>query len=236
MARINKIKQLKAQQQGQQSTVETQLVAGDLKHYQAALRLDLQKLKTVHDIAEKSGLKREMIKNYLPFVQQYMSLGHCYPNDVAVRVMVWLFDIADDVDTAVKLGLLLAKQGCHQMPVEFNRPIECFICDALYDWASNELKEKRSALPYIQQIAELVNSDWQVPDIVAGKVFAMLAKHLFEQQDYAGCIVWADKAEAVNPAAGVKTLRTKANDLLKKAVVTEPSKPSDVQGNENNVS
>jgi hypothetical protein len=215
-------KQPKAEAKKSPDAAPTQsAVARDLKHYQALMPNDLLKLKVIQDIAEKAVLKKVLLEKYQPFIEQYLTENHCYPNTVAIRVMIWAFDVGN-VDFGTRLGLVLAKQKCHQMPQEFNRSIERFLCDMIYDWSAEELKKNRSASPYLDDVAEQVSTVWDLDGITSGKVYAMLAKHQFRLENWAMCMLWADKAESVNPGnAGCKTIRNKAQAMLSKMTAPE---------------
>jgi len=177
---------------------------------QAALVTDIARIKTHKKLADKQALKSSLLPNYLPFVEQYISEGHDYPNNVALMCMVWSFDILD-IETGISIAKYLIESK-QQLPVNFNRDIPTFMCDAVYDWANDQLKSKQSAQPYLGQVAALVrDSDWDLHPAVQSKMYVMAAKHAFELGEFGSCIKWCVDAEKANPdGAGVKTLKAKA--------------------------
>jgi hypothetical protein len=188
-----------------------------LAHFQAAMQADLASLKALKTLDEKKAAKAKMLEAYRPFVDDYLKQGHDYPNDVAVQAMIWLLDVGD-IEAGLNLALTLIRQGHQKMPERFDRrDIETFLCDAMYDWANALLKKEQSVSPYFDILAATLEKDgWDVHPAVAGKVYAMLAKHKMREGDYPAVIDLCDKAMAANPdGAGVKSLRSAATSKLR---------------------
>jgi Phage small terminase subunit len=192
-------------------------VSYNLKHYQAALSADLNSLKALKTLEEKSAAKKTMIETYWGFVADYIKQGHAYPNDVAVWEMIWLFDVLD-IDRGLTLALHLIKQGIQYMPAKFDRDIPTFVCDSMYDWANELLKKEQAVSPYLDTLAATIEQDhWSLAPPVKSKVFAILAKHKNREGDYSECVHLCELAELANPeGAGVKQLKTGAFAKLKK--------------------
>jgi hypothetical protein len=184
---------------------------GAFEHYRAALSADLNSLKALTTLEEKSAAKRTMIETYWGFIDNYVKQGHDYPNEVAVWVMIWLFDV-QDIERGLTLALHLIKQGHHFMPAKFDRDIPTFVCDSMYDWANELLKKEQSVSPYLDILATTIVTDqWSLAPPVKSKIFAMLAKHKNREGDYAATIKLCEMAEQVNPeGAGVKSLKAAA--------------------------
>jgi hypothetical protein len=190
--------------------------ADKLEHYQAAISADLAQLSAIKDIAEKAKAKAEMLKTYWSFVKSYVDSGDKYPNDIAVRICIWLFDIFD-IERALDLAFYLIGQGCQVMPPKFDRDLPTFVCDAMYDWSVALLKLEQSASPYLDTlVAHIDNDGWQLATPVQSKMYAILAKHKNREGDFLNCVALCEKAEAVNPeGAGVKTLKAQAQAKIK---------------------
>jgi hypothetical protein len=192
-----------------------------LAHYQLALKSDLATLQALRTVEEKVAFKREVIKGYLPFVQDYINSDKHYANPVAVRTMVWLFDI-DDIERGIAVALKLIKQQ-QAMPSNFDRDLPTFLCDAVYDWANTLLEKKESAEPYLKQVVDQVSA-WDLHPAVSGKMYVMAAKHsvsdannAYENLDidealigYKNAVLQCEQAENANKKAGAKTLKAKA--------------------------
>lgn len=178
----------------------------------AGMEVDLQRISSVSKMEEKIALKRELLPNYLTFVADYIAQGHDYPNVVAVQVLIWLMDVGD-IEQALQLGFYLIRTPKQDLPAKFTRrDIPTFICDAVYDWASAELKANRSASPYLDQVvAVMLDEKWSLAPMVASKMPNMLAKHEMAKQNFENTVHWCDVAEQLNPEAhGTKTMRKEA--------------------------
>ncbi len=188
---------------------------------QAAMVTDVARIKTKKVLEEKQALKRDLLPNYLPFVQAYVADGHDYPNDVAVQVMVWLFDV-EDMDNALKIGLYLVTTGNNDLPPKFSRNLPTFIADAIYDWGNIQLKAEQTASPYLDDLVTFIDDDtlvekWDLHPAVISKNLVLLAKHKEREGKLAECVALCERAEAANPeGAGVKTMKERVQKALAK--------------------
>jgi len=191
-------------------------VHGDLAHYQAAMDADLNSLSVLKTLEEKAAAKKTMIETYWGFVKAYVDNGDNYPNDIAVRVMIWLFDTLD-IERGLDLAFHLIKQGIHHLPPKFDRDLPTFVCDAMYDISAALLKAEQSASPYLDALVAIIDNDkWSLAPPVQSKMYAILAKHKKRENDWGNCLALCEKAEAVNPeGAGVKGMKTEAQAKLK---------------------
>ncbi|MGZ5620558.1 MAG: phage terminase small subunit [Methylobacter sp.] len=210
------------------TVIRTRSAVGKLEHYQAAMSADLAKLSGINDLVEKAKAKAMMMATYLPFVTDYISKGDNYPNDIAVRVCIWLFDILD-IERALNLAFVLIKQS-QVTPPKFDRDLPTFVCDAMYDYANVLLKLDQSASPYLDAVVATMDNDrWSLSPPVQSKMYALLAKHKQREGNWSMCLALCDKAEQINPeGAGVKTMKKAALAALEKLKpVSEPSEKTE---------
>lgn len=195
-----------------------QAVPFDFDHYQAAMLADINQLKQLKNIDDKAKAKVEMLKQYMGFVNAYIDNGDKYPNSVAVQCAIWLFD-AGNIAEGTRVVLHLIKQGIHHTPPTFDRTLEVFACDAVYDWAAVLYKDGAVAGEQLETVTTTMESDkWSVPPVVEGKMYAMLAKHKMLATDFEAALSLCNKAETANPdGAGVKKLKENIEAALKKA-------------------
>ena len=181
------------------------------EQFKAAMDTDIARIKTAKKLEDKTRLKTELLPSYLEFVKDYMSNGHDYPNSVAVQVMIWLFDTGD-IEQGLELGLYLDFIDNQVMPAWFKRDLISFISDAVYDWAKEQLDNKQTASPYLDNLVDHIKaSEHDLHPAVVSKNLAMLAKHCEREEKFAECVELCERAEAVNPeGAGVKTMKNKA--------------------------
>jgi hypothetical protein len=192
-----------------------------LEHYQAAMSADLASLAVLKDVVEKAKAKAAMLATYWPFVKAYIDNGDNYPNDIAVRVCIWLFDTLD-IERGLDLALVLIKQNQHT-PTKFDRDLQTFVSDAMYDWANAMLKADQSASPYLDAWVAAVDSEqMSLAPPVQSKLYAMLAKHKNRVGEYQTVIALCEKAEQVNPEGhGTKGLKAAAVAKLKETLKDE---------------
>lgn len=187
---------------------------GILRHFQDLVDLSEKEMSPLPAMGEeRMTYKRDVaLPRILDFVEAYQAAGETYPNSVAVKACIWLFDVGE-IERGLSLGLALAAGGNQIMPPRFERrDIETFLCDALYDWANRKWKGRESASPYLERLIEAVEAGpWALHPAVHSKLYAMAAKHAELQGDSAAVIAWCEKAMAVNPAGhGTKTLMAAA--------------------------
>lgn len=188
----------------------------DFDHYKAAMLADINQLKQLKTIEAKAMAKGTMLNQYLPFVNSYVTAGDNYPNSVAVQVAIWLVDTGN-IPAATNLLLHLIKQGIHHTPFNFDRTLEVFTCDAVYDWAAALFKDALVAGQELETVTTTMENDkWSVPPVVEGKMYAMLAKHKMLANEFEAALTLCGKAEAANPdGAGVKKLKENIEAALK---------------------
>ena len=199
------------------NTKQTDKTANLFEQLQAAMQVDAARLKAEKKLEDKIRIKSELIPHYIEFVDDYVEQGYDYPCDVAVQVMVWLFDTGE-IERALTLGLHLIAIGNQTLPPRFNRDIPTFIADAIYDWSNEQLKNEQTASPYLDLLVSVMEkSKWDLHPAVKSKNLAMMAKHKFREKDFKLCFELCNRAEVANPeGAGVKTLKNKALELIKK--------------------
>jgi|GEM_PF-2113062 len=178
---------------------------------QVGMLTDIARIKTVPVLEEKQAIKRTLLPAYLPFVNDYVANGHDYPCDVAVQVMIWLFDV-DDIENALRIGLHLVKTGHNTTPPKWARTLEDVVTDAMYDWANSQLKDEHSASPYLDQlVVAMTVGKWDMHPLMLAKSFVMLAKHKAREGNYRQCLVLCGYAETLlGKQAGVKGLKALA--------------------------
>lgn len=196
-------------------TVETKAETSvqDLEYFQLVVDSYVEKMQGMEDIEERKPLKAEAIKTLEPFVADYVTKAALYPNSVAVRMLVWLFDL-DDIMAAVPLALHLIKQGVHKTPGSFNSDLPTFVCDQVYDWANTQLKANKPAGPYLHNVVQsMLDDGWDMHEAVRGKMLAIMGKHFELAGQDEDAIKNYEQALRENEAAGVKTRLDKLKKL-----------------------
>lgn len=197
----------------QSSSTVQQTATQGLEHFQTVIAAYVEKMRDIEDINDRIPLKAEAVSEVEPFVSDYVAKEANYPNSVAVRYTIWLFDLGD-IATAVPLALHLIEQGIHVTPAEFNSDLPTFVCDQVYDWANSQLKANKSAGPYLHNVVEtMLKAGWDMHEAVRGKMVAMLGKHYEQAGQEEEAIKTYEMALIKNEGAGVKTRLDKLKKL-----------------------
>jgi len=189
---------------------------------QAAMQTDVARIKGINKLDDKQEMKRKLLPNYLPFVNNYIAEEHDYPCDIAVQVMIWLFDVCD-IENALKVGIYLVNKTPSIMPTRFNRDLPSFIIDETYEWSNSQLKDEQTASPYLDELVNAIEENgwvnaFELHPLLISKSYVILAKHKEREGDLKACVSLCERAEAANPeGAGVKTMKERAQKALAKA-------------------
>ncbi|SMF94421.1 Phage small terminase subunit [Methylomagnum ishizawai] len=173
---------------------------GHIAQYQAAVDAHIAAMAPMKDLTERQAYKAATaLPEIMPFVDGYIDNGDRYPNSVAVQAMIWLFDVGN-IGRALSLAFRLIAQGIHPMPNRFDRDMRTFVCDALYDWASEQLKAGQDAAPYLPQLLFAIEANkWPLHPAVISKLYVMAAKHLERLQLFGEAASACMRAMEANP-------------------------------------
>ena len=174
---------------------------GDYEFYKTQLEQHLKTLKDIKDHAEKAQFKRDKFSEYLPYLEQYVTDGKTHPNLVLSEMVVWLFD-ARELKPALKWAAIALEQNQAMDNKRFNKNLAEFVCDALYDEASQALEEKRE-FEFFDFAVKGMDA-WQVNTVVKGKTYAMAGKLAEAQGDKDDALAFYQQAMQANDKAGVK--------------------------------
>ncbi len=190
----------------------------------ACLEEDLRALSDAKSTEKKAELKRVMLPKYADYVRAYCNVTADNPaashaNDVLVQNMIWRFDVGD-ISEALDLAYVCIRDRQH-MPERFaRRDIATFAADALFDWASAQVKSKHSPSPYFDRVlVDIETGAWDVIDEIRAK-YQRLAGEIAHDSGQ------LKKAEthliaAANFGAQVKTRLAKVQADLAKAPPVE---------------
>lgn len=197
----------------EQSATPAQTGVQDLEYFQTVVAAYVEKMRDIEDIDDRKPIKAEAVAALGAFVSDYVTKESNYPNSVAVRQLIWLFDLGD-ISAAVPLALHLVKQDIHVTPTGFSSGLPTFVCDQVYDWANTQLKANKPAGPYLHNVVKAMLEDgWDMHEAVRGKMVAMLGKHYELAGQDEEAIKAYEMALKENEGAGVKTRLDKLKKL-----------------------
>jgi len=186
--------------------------------YKAAIESDLAQLKQFSELEQKHQYKREALENngYLEYVEQYKKSGANHPNIVLAWVFIWLVDL-QRWNKALELLPIMSEQQ-QPLPTPFKtKDWATFVIDQLYDVGAKTLEKapKYNELfdiirPFYVLIELCEKNNWDINDIVKGKLYAVVGKLEHSQLNFGNALNFYVKATAINNKAGVKKV---AKDL-----------------------
>ena len=189
----------------------------------AKLLQDRLRLKQVQSNAGKAELKRQLLPEYIPYVEGVLSAGNGAQDEVLTTVMVWRLD-AGDYTGSLDIADYVLKHGM-VMPDRFARTTGCLVAEEIATAALNAQKASgRFDLDTLTRTAALT-SEQDMPDEARAKLTLALARATLvditdEQpgqpgQLQAGIDLLKRAIELHNSCGGKKDLE-KAERLLKK--------------------
>lgn len=211
------------------ATAPTQTMAGATayEHQRNQLLQDRLRLKQVQSNQGKAELKRQLLPEYVPYVQGVLAAGQGAQDEVMTTVMVWRFDAGDFVG-----GLDIAEYVLEHkmvMPDRFARTLGCLVAEEV---ATAAFKAQKINEPFdleiLHRTAELTGAE-DMPDQARAKLFLAMGRATLEGiteelpgrtgQPQAG-IDLLKKAIALHDACGGKKDLERAERLLNKLAAT----------------
>jgi hypothetical protein len=192
----------------------------DFDMYTIGMDADLAQLKKFSDIEDKNQYKSEALTNtpYLEYVDDYVASGANHPNSVLAWVFIWLIDLKR-WNKALELLPLMVEQK-QPLPTRFNtKHWGIFVVDQLYTEGVIQLEKGLKSIensniinPFYQTIALAEKGNWDLGEVVGGKLYAMAGKLEHIRFNFGNAIHHYIKAQIINDKAGVKKA---ARDIAK---------------------
>ncbi len=129
---------------------------------------DWEQLANIQSLEAKTAEKREILPNYLPWIEGTLASGVGTQNDMLLKLMVWCLDVHDFV-TATKIAQFALLNNM-VMPEPFSRTVACIYAEQM---ANEGLKNIDNIADYAEiygQAVELTNSH-DMPDEVRAKLY-----------------------------------------------------------------
>jgi len=158
----------------------TQTMAGATayEHQLNQLLQDRLRLKQVQSNQGKAELKRQLLPEYIPYVQGVLDAGQGAQDEVLTTIMVWRFDAGDFTG-----GLDIAQyvlQHKMVMPDRFARTLGCLVAEEV---ATAAFKAQKVGEPFdlaiLHRTAELTDAE-DMPDQARAKLFLALGRATLE--------------------------------------------------------
>lgn len=206
---------------------QTMAGANAYEHQLNQLLQDRLRLKQVQSNQGKAELKRQLLPDYVPYVQGVLEAGLGAQDEVLTTVMVWRFD-AGDFSGGLDIAVYVLKHNM-VMPDRFARTLGCLVAEEV---ATAAFKAQKIGEPFdlaiLHRTAQLTDAE-DMPDQARAKLFLAMGRATLEGiteeqpgqlgQLQAG-IDLLKKAIALHDACGGKKDLERAERLLKKFTAT----------------
>lgn len=158
----------------------TQTMAGATayEHQLNQLLQDRLRLKQVQSNQGKAELKRQLLPDYLPYVQGVLEGGKGAQDEVLTTIMVWRID-AEDFNGALDIADYVLKHKLI-MPDRFERTTGCLVAEEVATVALKALKVGEPfELAVLQRTVELTAAE-DMPDQARAKLFLAIGRVTLE--------------------------------------------------------
>jgi len=166
----------------------------------AKLHADRRRLKSVQSVERKVDVKRELLPDYVEYVDGVLAGGRGAQDEVLVTVMTWRIDVGDIAGALAIAGYAL--QHGLTMPDHFDRSLATVLAEEISDRALEAIKAEQ--LFDVQQLLEVakLTDPIDMHDQVRAKQYKAIG--LAQQSDPATALPYLERAVKLFDRVGVK--------------------------------
>lgn len=225
-AQKHRMKKLAAKQQPESENRK------DMSGYEMMMAMLYQHkrmLKSIKSVQAKGIKKREILGEYVPYIQGALEADTGNPDEVLMTWLTWAID-AHELD----LALLLAEYGIRhdlKLPDRFQRSIDMVLVEEVCDIEIKEPDANLADLNQMQRLYQMVNK-FDMHDQVRSKLHKVMGLKL-EHQWPEAALEHLKLAVKFNDRAGVKKdINRIEKELAEKEQKKEPQKETNSDSNE----
>jgi hypothetical protein len=156
------------------SPLQSMAGATAYEHQLNQLLQDRLRLKQVQSNQGKAELKRQLLPDYVPYVQGVLAAGKGAQDEVMTTVMVWRIDAADYSGALDIADYVLAHKLL--MPDRFERTTGCLVAEEIATAALKAQKTGESFDRQILQRTRRMTDDQDMPDEARAKLYLALGR------------------------------------------------------------
>ncbi|SDF04629.1 phage terminase small subunit [Rhodospira trueperi] len=184
----------------------------------AQLKRDRDQLRGIQSMVARAEAKRELMPDYMPYVDGVLEADTGRQDPVVVHMMIWALDVGDHA-TMLRLAGYVIRHGL-AMPEGFERPPAAWLVEELARVAMDD----PAALPHLDDALRLT-SDMDMHDPIRAKALRVLGEAVLGT-DPALAVERLERALAYDPKVGAR----KALDAARKAAAqAAESDPEDAE-------
>ena len=166
----------------------------------AKLHTDRRRLKAIQSVERKVDVKRELLPDYVQYVDGVLAGGRGAQDEVLVNVMVWRIDVGD-IPGALAIAAYALEHGI-KMPDQYDRTLATVVAEEVADRALEALKaEQAFDFGLLLDVAKLTDPH-DMHDQVRAKLYKAIGLSL--QSDPATALPYLERALQLFDRIGVK--------------------------------
>lgn len=170
-----------------------------------ALIEDRRRLHDIQSIERKIEVKKDLMPQYLPYIDGVLAAGTGAEDDVLMTLMIWLLDIGD-----MKKGLEVADYALtHKLssPDNYQRTTATIIAEEVADYYLRKVAAKESVCEGVDQLAltSQLTESHDMPDQVKAKLCKALGLALRDCNNFDAALTQLKRALELDERSGVKS-------------------------------
>jgi tetratricopeptide (TPR) repeat protein len=162
-------------------------------------------LKTIKSIQAKIEKKRELLPEFMPYINGVLSEGKGAKDDVLMTMMVWCIDVGD-FEKALEIGAYAVKHNI-ETPDQYERDTVSILAEEIAEGVKLQLAKEDAdadALANVMARAVAIVGDADMHDEIKAKVHKYYGYALRAAEDPEGALEQLKQALTLNERIGVK--------------------------------
>lgn len=162
-------------------------------------------LKTIKSIQAKIEKKRELLPEFMPYINGVLSEGNGAKDDVLMTMMVWCIDVGD-FEKALEIGAYAVKHSI-DTPDQYERDTVSILAEEIAEGVKLQLAKEDAnadALANVMARAVAIIGDADMHDEIKAKVHKYYGYALRAAEDPEGALDQLKQALSLNERIGVK--------------------------------
>lgn len=189
----------------QRQAADTPASRADATAYElmlAKLTEDKRRLHELQSIERRIEVKRELLPEYVPWVEGVLKGAQGVQDDVLMTVMVWRIDVGD-LQGALDIAAYAVEHRL-AMPDQYKRTLGCLIAE---EFADHALRLKAGISLEVGSwltVAHMLTATEDMPDEVRAKLLKAIGYALDQGGDKTAALEYLRQALALHAKVGVK--------------------------------